>query len=470
MAVSVNGLGSGLDITSIVNSLMAVEALPQQQLKQAQSQQETLMGVLRTLNTKTAALATLATKAAAPGGLDLFTATTSTGGLTASAGASATAGTFDLTVTQLARTQVAVSAPLAAWPTDPGGAPVPLTFLDASGAATEVTPASTSIDDVVAAVNASGGPAKALKVSAGTDAGGAPLYRLQLTATRSGASGAFSVHEGTAAQVSSGTATDLMSRPGSAVVSPAQDAKALLYAGTAAEQVVTSATNTFTGIVPGVAVTATAAAVGVASTVTVSGDTAGIAKQAGDLVSAVNDVLGAISDNARVTTTAGSGGGVSAARGGLLTGDSTIRRIAAAVTDAAYRPTSDGRSPSQIGLVIQRDGSITFDKDVLTAALSADADATRAALSEIAGRVAAAAKDASAPVSGSLSQLIAGRQSVSDDLGTRIATWDQRLADRRTALLAIYNAMDTALGTLKSQQSWLTSQIAGLPSFSQNSK
>jgi flagellar hook-associated protein 2 len=31
--------------------------------------------------------------------------------------------------------------------------------------------------------------------------------------------------------------------------------------------------------------------------------------------------------------------------------------------------------------------------------------------------------------------------------------------------------MDTALGTLKSQQSWLTSQIAGLPSFSpQNSK
>jgi flagellar hook-associated protein 2 len=56
---------------------------------------------------------------------------------------------------------------------------------------------------------------------------------------------------------------------------------------------------------------------------------------------------------------------------------------------------------------------------------------------------------------------------VSDDLGARIATWDQRLADRRTALLAIYNAMDTALGTLKSQQSWLTSQIAGLPSFSQ---
>ena len=44
MAVSVNGLGSGLDITSIVNSLMAVEALPQQQLKQTQTQSGTADG------------------------------------------------------------------------------------------------------------------------------------------------------------------------------------------------------------------------------------------------------------------------------------------------------------------------------------------------------------------------------------------------------------------------------------------
>ena len=57
-----------------------------------------------------------------------------------------------------------------------------------------------------------------------------------------------------------------------------------------------------------------------------------------------------------------------------------------------------------------------------------------------------------------------------DDLTTRIGTWDQRLADRRTSLLKTYNAMDTALGSLKSQQSWLTSQIAGLPTFSQTSK
>ncbi|GAA2747412.1 flagellar filament capping protein FliD [Terrabacter aerolatus] len=468
MAVSVNGLGSGLDITSIVNSIMAVEALPQQQLKQAQSQQESLMTVLRGLNTKAAALATLAGKAAAPNALNLLTATSSTPGVTATAGTSATAGTFDVTVTQLARTQVDVSAPLATWPTA-GGSPASLTLVDASGASSEVTPASTSIDDVVAAVNASGGPARALKVAAGTDATGTPLYRLQLTSTRSGAAGAFSAYQGSAAEVAAGTAADLMGTPGAAVVAPAQDAKALLYAGTAAEQVVTSATSTFTDIVPGVSVTATAAGLGTATSISVTGDSAGITKQANDLVASVNDLLGAIGAGTKVTTTSGSSG-VSGATGGPLTGDVTVRGISAAITDAAYRPTSNGRSPSQIGIVIQRDGTFTFDQDAFNAALTADPAGTRAALAEIAGRVTTAATNASAPASGTITQLIAGRQSMSDDLGTRIATWDQRLADRRTAVLAMYNAMDTALGSLKTQQSWLTSQIAGLPTFSQNTK
>ncbi len=469
MGVSVNGLGSGLDITSIVNSLMNAEALPQQQLKQAQSQQQSLMNVLRTLNTKASALGTLAAKVAAPNALNLLTATSSTTGITATAATTATAGTFDLTVTRLARTQVDVTAPLGSWPTDGGGAPTHLTFTDASGATTEVTPTSTSLDDVVSAINASGGPARALKVSAGTDGSGAPLYRLQLTSTRPGAAGAFSVAEGTPADVAAGTATDLMSRPGAAVVAPAQDASALLYAGTAAEQAISSATNTFADVVPGVSVTATAAGIGTPTTITVSGDTAAVTKQASDLVASVNDLLGTIATNAKVTTTSGASG-VSSAQGGMLTGDSTVRGIASAITDATYRPTSNGRSPSEIGIVIQRDGTFTFDQDKLTAALAADASGTRAALAEVAGRVATAAKNASAPVSGSITQLIAGRQSLSDDLGNRIAGWDQRLADRRTQLFTLYNAMDTALGTLKSQQSWLTSQIAGLPSFSQNSK
>ena len=102
--------------------------------------------------------------------------------------------------------------------------------------------------------------------------------------------------------------------------------------------------------------------------------------------------------------------------------------------------------------------------------LAADPAGTQAALSEIAGRVATAAKNASDPVTGSITSLIQGHQSAVSDLGTQISNWDLRLADRKASLTALYNAMDTALGTLKSQQSWLTSQIAGLPSYNQSSK
>lgn len=469
MGVSLNGLGSGLDITSIVNSLLAVEALPQQQLKLAQSQQQSMISALQGLNGKASALNGVATKMTTPGALNLFTATANNTAVTATAGTTASVGTFSVTVNQLAQTQVDVTAAMTSWPTDSTGKPAALTLVDSTGKQIQITPATTSLDDVVTAINASGGPAKALKVAAGTDASGNPLYRLQLTSTQSGAVGAFKAYQGTSAQVTAGTATDLMSQPGAAVVTAAQDAKATMYAGTAAQQTITSATNTFTNIVPGVNVTASAGAVGSSVTVTVASDSAGISKQANDLVASVNDLLTTIANSSAVTTTSGTSG-VSSASGGIFTGDSSIRSVANAVTDAVYLPTSNGQSPSQIGIVIQRDGTFTFDSAKFSAALAADPKGTEATLAEIAGRVATAAKNASDPVSGSITSLIQGRQSAVNDLSTRISDWDLRLADRKTALFKIYNAMDTALGSLKSQQSWLTSQIAGLPTSSPTSK
>lgn len=468
MGVSLNGLGSGLDITSIVNSLMALEALPQQQLKQAQSQQQAMITALQSLNSKTSALADLAAKAARPGALNLYSATSSNDAVTAKAGTTATAGTLTLTVNQLAQTQVSVSAAMTVWPTDASGAPTALTLVDNAGKQTEITPASTSLDDVVAAINASGGPAKAVKV-AGTDAQGNTTYRLQLTSTTAGAGGAFTVYEGSAADVTNGTATDLMTSPGAAVATAAQDAKATVYAGTAAEQVITSTTNTFSNVLPGVDVTASASAVGTSAMITVASDAAGIAKQAGDLVSKVNDLVTTIATNTQVTTTSGSGG-VSSVKGGLFTGNSSIRAVGTSITDSLYLPTSNGRSPSELGIVIQRDGTFTFDEAKLTKALAADPTGTQATLQEIAGRVAAAAKNASNPIDGSITSLVKGRQSEVSDLGRRIGDWDMRLADRQQALLKLYNQMDSALGTLKSQQSWLTSQIASLPTFNTNSK
>lgn len=466
--LSMNGLGSGLDITSMVNALVQVEGLPQQQLKKTQLNDQSMITNLQIMNGKAASLATLATNMSLPSALSLHTATSSSTAVTATAGTGAAPGTFSIQFAQAAQTQVDVTAAMGSWPIDSSGAPSALTFVDSAGKQTQVTPASTSLDDVVTAINAAGGPATAMKVAAGTDASGNPLYRLQLTAAKSGATAAFQVYEGTAAEVTAGTATDLMSQPGAAVVTSAQDAQATLYAGTAAQQTITSSSNTFTNIVPGVNVTETAGAVGQNVTITVSGDNAGIEKQAGSLVTAVNDLLSNIRDNTAVSTTINSTGG-SSATGGLFTGDSTVRSVQDAITNAVYMPTANGKSPSDLGISIQQDGSFTFDQSKLDAALTADSTGTIASLQEVASRVAAAAKTASDPVTGSLTSLISGRQAEVADLSDQISEWDTRLADRKDALLAVFNAMDTSLGALKAQQSWLTSQIAGLPTYSSSS-
>lgn len=458
MGTAIDGLASGMNTTAMINSLMAVEALPQTQLQAKLASNQSMISSLQGLNTRLTLLQGTADASSKPGALNLFTATSSAPSLTATTTTAASAGSVDVTVTRLAQTQVDVTAPMTSWAVDGGGAPAKLTIVDATGKQTEIAPASTSLDDVVTAINAAKGGATAVKVPAG---GG--TYRLQLTATASGAAGTFQVYRGTAADVTAGTATNLMADPAAAVVKTAQDAEAVLYAGTAAALTVTSATNTFKDLLPGVSVTATATSA-VPVTVTVTSDTAGITKKAEDLVKAVNDVLGFLSDNSAVTTTT-TAAGTAAAKGGIFTGNSSVRAVSDQLLTAMAAPIN-GKSPSEYGIVITRNGNFTFDKDKLTAALAANPADTTAALQEVASRVATAAKNATDPYQGSVTSLIKGRQSEVSDLTNQISDWDQRLSSRRATLQAVYTRMEVLLGGLQSQSAWLSGQLAGLSASS----
>ena len=454
MGTAIDGLASGMNTTAIINALMGVEALPQIQLKTKLASNQSMISALQGLNTRMTQLKGIAEAASKPGALNLFTATSSAPSVTATTTTSATAGSVDFTVTKLASTQVNVTAAMTAWPADGAGVPLKLTLVDGTGRQTEISPASTSLDDVVTAVNAAGGGATAVKVPAGNG-----TYRLQLTSTVPGAAGAFQAYRGSAADVTAGTATDLMSDPTAAVVKTAQDAEAVLYPGTAAAQTITSATNTFKDLLPGVSVTATAVTTAPV-TVTVTSDTAGMTKKTEDLVKAVNDVLGFIAESSAVDTTV-TALGTSAAKGGIFTGNSSVRGVGDALLTAMAAPVG-GKSPSEFGIVISRNGDFTFDKDKLAASLAANPAATQAALQEISTRVAAAATAATDTSKGTVTNLIKGRQSEVSGLTNQIADWDQRLLDRRATLQAVYTRMEVLLGGLQSQSAWLSGQLAGL--------
>lgn len=457
-SLAIDGLVSGLKTTDLINSLMSVEGVPQTLLKNKLTSTNSFISSLQTMNGLVQALATKAKDAAKATSLDVFTATSSSSGVTAVTGTNASAGSVTFTVGSTAAAQVGVTAAMSTW----AAAAEPITLVGADGTKTTVTPASGSLDDTVSAINKSGAGITATKVAAGTDADGTKRFRLQLTSAKPGAAGAFEVYRGTADQVAAGTATNVLTEIGAAVVTQAEDASVTLWAGTAAEQTVTSASNTFTDLVPGLSVTVSKTSTDPV-TVGVAQDTTKAQAVASGLVDALNAVAAYYKTNTSVSSTTSASTGSTSTTAGILVGDATTRDATQRLTSTMSTPIN-GKSPSSIGIVITKEGNFTFDADVFQKALATDPLGTQTMLSSIATNVGAAATAVSDKYDGSITTSIAGQQSVAKDLTTQIDSWTDRLTQRRATLQRQYSALETSLSKLQSQSSWLASQLASTSS------
>jgi flagellar hook-associated protein 2 len=462
MAISLDGIASGLDTAELINSLMAVEAIPQTLLKTRVKTAETTIVDFQSLNKQIASLATLTRTNASGTALQTITASSNSTAAIAVTDGTANPGTIDFTVTQLAQAQTSVTAPLTTWPSTPPT----LTIVGAAGKTTEITAASTSLDDVVKAVNASGSGVTATKVAAGTDGAGQPLFRLQMSSTTTGAAGAFSVFQGTEAEVDAGTAPNLLTQPGASTVRAAQDASITLWAGTAAEQTVTSTSNTFTDLVQGVDVTVSAvSATPVALTMSLDAKAAtGVAQAA---IGALSTMFGFIDAKSSTSIVAGSNGSTITTLGSF-TSDSTIRGVRQSLVTAVSAPVN-GVSPSTIGISFDRNGAIEFDEEKFSEALAADPSTVNAMFATISARIADAATQAS-DSDGTLTLKIEGQQAVVDDYADQVEEWDDRLTAREATLRARFVALEVAMSSLNSQSSYLASQIGSLPTWSSSNK
>ncbi|MFC7879055.1 flagellar filament capping protein FliD [Isoptericola sp. NPDC057391] len=455
MSISFTGLASGIDTAALVEQLMKVEAVPQQQLASKVKAERAEITALQDLNSRIAALATAAKDLTTSGALALFTGTASSDAVAVAARAGASAGSVDVVVDTVAAAQKSVTAALT---TAPG---TTFTLTDAAGERTEITAASASLDDVAAAINRSDAGVTAVKVAAGTDAGtGEPLYRLQLTARETGTGHAFSFHAGTAADVAAGTATDLLAAPGAATVTAAADTSVRLWAGTAAEQTVTSSSRTLTDLLPGVDITV-ARAGAEPVTVTVAEDSEARTTKVRELVDAVASVLSRIAAQTKVTV--GSDGSTT---GATLAGESVVRSARQALLGAITSPV-DGESPATVGVEITRYGEVTFDPEKLAAALAADPDGAMGKVAELATRVQDAATTLSDKYDGLLTTSIQSRETTAKRLDDQIARWDVRLEQRYHRLTAQFTAMEVALAQFDAQQQWLTGQLSSLAASTQ---
>ncbi|WP_425838991.1 flagellar filament capping protein FliD [Microbacterium sp. PA5] len=457
MAISLDGLASKLDTTAIINALMDVEKIPRTLLSAKSDDRKVVISHLQSLNTALQDLFTRAKTAAGPTALAQVSATSSDASVTVTPSAGVAPMSTQILVDRVATAHSVVSAAYTALP----GSPPVLTVEDATGALVEVHPTSGSPADVARALTAAGVGISASAVAAGVDGGGAPVFRLQLTATETGAAGTFRVYLGDAAAVSAGTASDLAAEPGAAVVTPGADAQIRLWAGTAAEQTVTSAGNVFTDLFPGIDVTVSAPTAAPV-TLTVAPDAAARTKAASELVTQIAAIMTTIAKGSSATPATSSGQNTTL---GVFTGDSTVRALRQGLANAVQYPV-DGRSPSTIGISFDRDGVLSFDEDAFATALAEDPAAVEAMFTGIAGRVQDVAAQYSDKYDGLLTARITGQQDEVSRIADQLERWDVRLDQRRATLERTYAAMETMLSRLQSQSSYLTSQLDGLSSGS----
>lgn len=328
---SVDGLISGLSTTAVIDQLMAAESRTQTGLRNRVSLRNRQIEAFQSVNTKLGALLKATDSLVSGQGLEQVKATSSSSTVVATATPGALTGSMSFVVDRLARAEVHLSSTVAS--TDAmvtTGDPITV-----NGQA--VTVADGRLSSVVSAINARddlGVRAAAVKVGEGE-------YRLQLTATKSGAASDF-------------TTTGLVVTE----AVPGQDAQISVAGGA---YTVKSSSNTFTDVMPGVTFTVTKAAE--EASIDVSTDPGASADVVKGLVDAANAVLDEIDRQTAYNPTS--------RNGGPLAGESLMRDLEQRVL-GAIRYNGGAGSLGEIGVQTTREGRFSFDAEKFTAALEAD--------------------------------------------------------------------------------------------------
>jgi flagellar hook-associated protein 2 len=433
---AIDGLVSGLDTTAIVTQLMSIERQPQSRLRTQRTDEQRRFDVHNTLNTRMRALADAARTLRFESGWNTRSAVSSDdSALVATAGAGSTPARLQLRVDRLAAAHSLLSSAGVASMADVV-ATGPLTI----GSTTVSDIGDGSLASVIAAVNSSGAGVTASAVQVEPS-----VYRLQLSARSSGAAGVF-------------TASGLGSSLGSlSILSQGQDAE--LTMGTTNPVTVRSASNTFTGLADGVTVTVkkqTSSAV----SLDIGTDAGATATRVQKLVDAYNDVLSYVSAN--------SGYDPATRRAGVLLGEQAASQVTSALRESLVVASSGDLTVFRVGMSTDRTGRLSFDRAAFLAAHDANPTGVKALFqggtggSGFAALVQAEVDDATAAGTGRLAGVIAGSQSRLRDLDSSIQSWDSRLASREKQIRSQFDALETALGRLRNQSSWLAGQIGKL--------
>lgn len=453
------GIGSGIDINSIVGAMVNAEKAPKEaQLARLEKASTTKFSALGTLK---GALSEFQAAMKDLNSLALFekrTATSSnTTALSASAEKTALAGTYQVTVTQLATSsRVATGAIPSAYPAPSAGQlTVKLGADDTQGVGVDIAAddtleqirdkLNTALKDKGISANIVNNPAD------GTS-------RLVLNAKETGAATDIVVEASVGLE---DYAVDgaVKAGEGSAgyLGKPAQDA---IFTIDGLEQ--TSATNSLKDVIPGVTFNLLAET-DKPLTLAVGQDKAGVTASIKKFVDAYNKLIKTSSELTNVTQV---GEGKPPVVGGLV-GDATVRTLLSGVRNELVNPAGQEgvRVLADLGITTQKDGTLKIDDAKLGSAITDNFDALGTFFTGDSGLMSRVDKriDGYIQTGGVLEQRMKGIQTTLTDIDKQKETLTRRVSQLQTRLFAQFNAMDALVGNLNATSDRLTQALGSLP-------
>lgn len=426
MGLSSAGIGSNLDVEGIVSKLMSVERQPLAKFAREEASYQAKLSGFGTLKGAISAFQSAAKGLSDLGKFQGVKAAIGDSSIaTISASATATPGSYSLLVSKLAKAQKLVADGTASDVSPIGkgvisfdfGTSGPGTF-DSSGLGVKtitIDDTNNSLQGIRDAINKAGIGVTATIVNDG----GASPYRLALTSESTGLASSMKITVANAG--ADAGLSDLITHDPAAGSLLTQSVAAQNAEFTVDGIAVTKPTNKITDVISGATLNLVKEST-TATNITVERDTGPITSSVNAFVKAYNDVT----QNLRDATAYNPSTKVAA----VLNGEASVRTIHAQVRGVLIAPIEGGATTlsrlSDIGVTLQKDGSLAVDNSKLTAAINTKS-------TEIAGLFASVGKtsDTTVTYSASTADTVAGTYAVNI---TKLATQGSLTATGATGL------------------------------------
>lgn len=465
--ISSLGIGSGLDANAIVSQLVAIERQPINLLQTAASTLQTKISSFGKIQSYLDGLNAAADKLNSASTWSSSLATSSSAAVVASSSSGSAAGSYSVTVAHLAASQMAATSALPTATTTVGAGTLnidigawadDLSGFTASGSTISIAiEADDTLEEIRNKINSTDG--LAVSASIVKDASGA---RLVLKSDASGESHGFRVQvsDDDAGNTDNSGLSRLAYDPagGAAVMTRTQPARNA--EGTINGLSVESESNTLTDVIDGVSLSFASITTGPVS-VTVADDTESMRTAVKDFATAYNTLVGYLREQTKYNE--------GSKTGSTLQGDRTaigLQQQLRTIMGANSSASGAFARASEIGLDVQKDGTIKINDGKLTTALSKReelraffmADGATSASDGLAERLTGFA-DGWLDVEGALTHRQAGLKKLLDINGDRQEAMELRVAATEKRLRAQYTALDASMAQLSNLQNYVSQQI-----------